>query len=61
MMLQKRLFRAPMIIPKIDLEAKKDYFERAKKGDEKLVDEIFETLSSQYQPMEAIKGLKIYS
>jgi thymidylate synthase len=45
--------------PKIDLEAKKDYFERAKKGDQKLVDEIFEILNSQYAPMDPIKGLKI--
>lgn len=45
--------------PKVIVEAKKDYFERAEKGDEKLVQEIFDQITSQYQPMEAIKGLQI--
>ncbi|TSC68190.1 MAG: Thymidylate synthase [Parcubacteria group bacterium Gr01-1014_72] len=34
-------------------------FDRAEKKDKKLVDEIFENLSTQYKPLEPIKGLKI--
>ncbi len=41
------------------LEAQTDWFARAEKGDEKLVDEIFKILSSQYKPLGPIEGLKI--
>lgn len=43
----------------ISLEGKTGWFERAEKGDETLVEEIFQQLSGQYKPMEAIKGLQI--
>lgn len=41
------------------ITAKPDYFERAKKGDEKLLDEILQQFDKQYFPQEAIKGLGI--
>lgn len=44
---------------KIVLKLPKNSFERAEKQDKKLVEEIVENLTSQYQPEEAIKGLKI--
>lgn len=43
----------------IKLEAQTSWFERAQKGDEKLVSEIVEKLESQYHPLPPIKGLKI--
>lgn len=45
--------------PEIGFEAKPDYFDRARKGDEKLVLEIIGELESQYNSLPAIKGLKI--
>lgn len=44
---------------KIVLTLPKNAFDRAEKQDVKLVQEIVENLTSQYQPLEAIKGLKI--
>ncbi len=44
---------------KMTLALPKNAFERAEKQDVKLVQEIVENLTSQYQPLEAIKGLKI--
>lgn len=44
---------------KIDLTLPKNAFDRAEKQDVKLVTEIVENLTSQYQPLEPIKGLKI--
>jgi thymidylate synthase len=43
----------------VEVNVPKNSFERAEKGDEKLVEEIVEQINSQYQPMEAIKGLQI--
>lgn len=43
----------------IVLKLPKNSFDRAEKGDKKLVDEIFKNLSEQYKPMEPITGLKI--
>lgn len=43
----------------VKLEAKKDWFERAEKGDTNLVREIVDMINSQYNPDEAIKGLQI--
>lgn len=45
--------------PPIKLGAKKDWLERAQNGDEKLVEEIVNTISNQYNPMEKVEGLKI--
>ena len=44
---------------KITLTLPKNAFDRAEKQDVKLVREIVENLTSQYQPLEPIKGLKI--
>jgi thymidylate synthase len=44
---------------KIILSLPKNSFERAEDMDTKLVEEIYENLSNQYKPQEAIKGLKI--
>lgn len=44
---------------KIDLALPKNSFDRAEKQDVKLVQEIVESLTNQYQPLEPIKGLKI--
>ena len=44
---------------KITLTLPNNSFDRAEKQDKKLVEEIVENLASQYQPLEAIKGLKI--
>jgi len=44
---------------KITLSLPKNSFERAEKLDKKLADELCENLAAQYQPLEAIKGLKI--
>lgn len=40
-------------------EAQENYFDRAEKGDEALVDEIFNKLNSQYKPLGPVSGLKI--
>lgn len=45
--------------PEIEIEAEPKWFDRARKGDEKLVKEIVEELESQYNPLPPIKGLKI--
>ncbi len=45
--------------PEIFFEAQADYFARAEKGDEKLVDEIAGTLNEKYKPMGPIAGMKI--
>ena len=44
---------------KITLTLPKNAFDRAEKQDVKLVQEIVENLTSQYRPLEPIKGLKI--
>lgn len=44
---------------KIALKLPARSFERAEKKDHKLVDEIFDTIDKQYNPMKPIKGLKI--
>lgn len=44
---------------KITLALPKHSFERSEKLDKKLAEEMYENLSSQYHPLEAIKGLKI--
>jgi thymidylate synthase len=38
-------------------EAQEDYFDRAEKGDATLLEEIFEKLNSQYDPLSPIKGM----
>lgn len=43
----------------IEIEAEAGWFDRARKGDIKLVEEIIDQLESQYQPSPPIKGLKI--
>lgn len=43
----------------IEIEAEPGYFDRARKGEEKLALEIIEELERQYNPLPAIKGLKI--
>lgn len=45
--------------PKINLEAQKDWFDRAEKADDSLVVEIVEKLSKQYNPLPSIKNLEI--
>ncbi len=40
-------------------DAQPDYFDRAEKGDEALVDEIAHQITNQYAPLESIKGMKI--
>jgi thymidylate synthase len=45
--------------PKIVLALPSDSFDRAEKKDPKLLEEIVQNLSSQYNPMEPIKGLKL--
>ena len=44
---------------KITLTLPKNSFDRSEKQDVKLVQEIVENLTGQYQPLEPIKGLKI--
>lgn len=44
---------------KVTLEGEKKWFDRAESGDEKLVEEIVGKIQSQYQPLDAIKGLQI--
>lgn len=43
----------------IQLKGEKNWFKRAERGDEKLVEEIVSRLEKQYHPLDAIKGLKI--
>jgi len=43
----------------IQLTLPENSFARAEKKDKSLVDEIFNPINEQYQPMDAIKGLKI--
>ncbi|MFA5888926.1 MAG: thymidylate synthase [Candidatus Paceibacterota bacterium] len=43
----------------IVLKLPKNSFNRAEKGDKKLVEEIFDNLNKQYKPMESIRGIKI--
>lgn len=43
----------------IELYHRPGWFDRAEKGDEELAKEIIDTLSSQYNPSESIKNLKI--
>lgn len=45
--------------PAIFFESQPNHFERSEKGDEKLVDEIFQKLNDQYQPLPNIEGLEI--
>lgn len=45
--------------PTIKLDLPANTFSRAEKRDKLLVEEIAENISKQYQPMEAIKGIKI--
>lgn len=45
--------------PPISLEVPADSYQRAVSGDASLVEELFTSLSTQYQPMEPIKGMKI--
>ncbi len=45
--------------PKVDLELPHDSFKRAEGKDPVLVQEIFEALSSQYHPSDAVPGLRI--
>jgi thymidylate synthase len=45
--------------PKVEISLGRDSYERAKKGDEKLVNEIIEQIESQYHPLGSIKGLQI--
>lgn len=45
--------------PKIDLVLPKNSFDRAERKDPQLLEEIVQNLSSQYNPMEPIKGLKL--
>jgi thymidylate synthase len=44
---------------KITLEPQENWFERAEKGDDTLVEEIVGKLTAQYQPLAPISGLKI--
>jgi thymidylate synthase len=53
------MIKRPSNQPGAKLELPKDSFVRAENKDESLVFEIFENLSSQYQPDEPIKGLRI--
>lgn len=48
-----------LVSGKIVLDLPPKSFERAEKADEKLVMEISDSISSQYQPNSSIKGLKI--
>lgn len=45
--------------PEIFLEAQEDWFNRAEKADETLVDEIVKSISAKYNPLSVIEGLKI--
>jgi thymidylate synthase len=43
----------------IKITLPKNAFDRAEKKDKKLLDEIVENITSQYKPLEAIKGLQV--
>ncbi len=45
--------------PAIHVTLPKNAFDRAEKKDKKLLDEIVENIMSQYNPLEAIKGLQV--
>lgn len=45
--------------PEVFLEAQEDWFWRAERGDEALVEEISQIFLSQYQPLAPLEGLKI--
>lgn len=45
--------------PAVFFESQPNYFERSEKGDEKLVDEIFQKLNNQYKPLPNLEGLEI--
>ncbi|MDD2656132.1 MAG: thymidylate synthase [Patescibacteria group bacterium] len=45
--------------PTIHLHGQPDYFDRAEKGDETLVQEIFDKIDKQYKPQGPVKGMKI--
>lgn len=45
--------------PPIRFEAQTDYFDRAEKADENLVEEILEILKKQYNPLPNITGMEI--
>lgn len=53
------LISRKVISEKIKLDLPKNSFERAEDMDIELVEEIYDNLSKQYKPQEAIKGLKI--
>ena len=55
----KEMIKRKGMHKKIKLHLPSKTFERAEKKDIKLVNEVFETLSAQYKPQDAIKGLKI--
>lgn len=40
-------------------EAQEDYYDRAEKGDSVLLEEIFNKLNNQYNPLPAIKGMEL--
>lgn len=43
----------------INLQLPENAYERAEKRDHKLVEEVVDNINAQYEPLEAIKGLKI--
>lgn len=45
--------------PPVNFEAQAEYFDRAERGDESLVNEISNLLESKYKPLGPINGLKI--
>jgi len=45
--------------PPIVFEPKADWLDRAMDGDESLIDEIYQTLSEQYEPQSAVKKMQI--
>lgn len=55
----KELLKRSNDHPKINLTLPEDSFDRAERKDPTLLDEIVTNLSSQYNPMEPIKGLKL--
>ena len=55
---EKLINRTHMHSPQ-QFTAQTDHFDRAESGDENLVHEIVESLSNNYNPLPAIKGLKI--
>lgn len=45
--------------PEIMIDPQADWFDRAEKRDESLVDEIFNLLNKQYHPLPVLEGMKI--